>query len=154
MRCAWLLLLVGCGGPPFEVGSQQLYDVRPDAQAADSAPAADQDAMGEGSAPEDGGSAQDGRADAGEAQGDASIALQGCPDVVPPTIEVWEVSSDGGLAASPSNCQGSSMPQGDTYDCASITSNWVCPWQSTGQPSILLWCRKSGPIVIVGCQWP
>ena len=75
---ALCLLLAACGGPPFEVGSQQLYNVGPDAQAADSAPAADQDAAGEGSAPEDGGSAQDARAEAQQTQ-EAGADAVACP---------------------------------------------------------------------------
>ena len=126
---ALCLLLVACGGPPFEVGSQQLYDVRPDAQAADSAPAADQDAAGEGSAPEDGGGGQDAAcALLPTAQGQRAY---GCapyahPDGAPidgpiPATFAWQTGSTCGIAPTPAECQCAAA-----YNCACLRAAGVC----------------------------
>lgn len=146
---AWLLwlalalVLVGCGGAPFEAGL-----------ALQDALAADVDGSGgaEAGATSDGGGEVDGALESETGQVD--VVPTDCPVVTPPSFELWAVSADGGLANGPGDCQGFVTPVGDSYSCASITSNWTCPWQSAGQPSILLWCRNPdihSTLVIVGC---
>jgi hypothetical protein len=85
---------------------------------------------------------------------DAPTAPTDCPHLEPPAFEVWTVYADGGFAPQPGgDCQGAQLAASDAYSCESVVRDWMCPWQSAGKPSILIWCRSGNPI-IVGCQMP
>lgn len=164
-----LLTLVACGGPPFTL--EQADRLTPPDAAGDDA--AQIDASGDAADPAvdagplppdaekvDGGPPLDG-GNAVDAQR-APTAPTDCPPPQPHDFEVWSVYADGGFAPQPGgDCQLYLPPVGDSYTCASITSNWVCSNQSAGQPSILIWCRESdaggsggSPLIVVGCLQP
>lgn len=158
----WFLLLavlVGCGGAPFT-----LAEVTPQGDAGMAADDTGVPAEDSGVAISDSAAdSMDARDDAIDAVADSAtpaLAPTDCPpEIQPPAIEVWTVFADGGFAPQPGgDCQGLQIPVGDTYSCASVERNWVCPWQSAGQPDILLWCHNpseaGSPLVIVGCLQP
>lgn len=162
MKYLWLVLLVGCGGSTFELESARLVaDADLEAGADDGVPDVGADRGGEPEAGVGDGGQDAVAADSGQLVGDscrpsdAASAPTDCPRIVPPGIEVWTVYPDGGFAPQAGgDCQGSQLPVGDSYTCASIMSNWTCPWQPAQSPSILRWCRVIDGLVVMGCEQP